>query len=82
MSVKALQEYTRISRYARYNPKKKRRETWDEQVHRVMDMHRQKYAEFLPEIEPYLEEAEIALKKKHVLGSQRALQFGGNAILK
>jgi hypothetical protein len=40
MSIKALQEYTRVAKYARYNEKKRRRETWKEQVDRVMDMHR------------------------------------------
>ena len=80
MSIKELQEYTRISKYARYNQENKRRETWDEQINRVMGMHNIKYAG-VPNITKELEMAEYAMKKKLVLGSQRALQFGGRAIL-
>jgi ribonucleoside-triphosphate reductase (thioredoxin) len=82
MSIKQLQEFTRIARYARYNPDKGRRETWIEQTKRVIGMHRDKYADIIDVAEPYIKEAEIALKKRLVLGSQRALQFGGPAILK
>jgi ribonucleoside-diphosphate reductase alpha chain len=34
-----LQDYIAISRYARYSPGKRRRETWSEAVARVRDMH-------------------------------------------
>ncbi len=34
-----LQDYIAISRYARYSPAKRRRETWSEAVGRVRDMH-------------------------------------------
>ena len=81
MSINALMEYTRISKYARYNSEKQRRETWDEQINRVIDMHKKKYAEFLPNIKEEMDIAEYAMKRKWVLGSQRALQFGGRAIL-
>ncbi len=43
MSIKALSDYTIHSRYAKYIPEKKRRETWVEQVDRVMQMHIDKY---------------------------------------
>lgn len=81
MSIKELQEYTRISKYARYNNECKRRETWDEQINRVMNMHKIKYVDVLADIKKEMEMAEYAMKKKLVLGSQRALQFGGRAIL-
>lgn len=81
MSIKALQEYTRISKYAKYLPTKHRRETWIEQCDRVFEMHRQKFNYCKDEIEPYLQEAEKALQRKEILGSQRALQFGGQPIL-
>ena len=32
------------SKYAKYDDKKQRRETWEEAVGRVFDMHRKKYA--------------------------------------
>lgn len=85
MSIEALQEFTRISRYARYNEEKGRRETWKEQITRVMNMHKVKYKTELeqkPALVEYFNIAEKALLKTKVLGSQRALQFGGPAILK
>ena len=39
MSVKALSDYTIYAKYARYVPEKKRRESWDEMVDRVFEMH-------------------------------------------
>jgi hypothetical protein len=50
MSVKALQDYTFVSKYARYLPEKKRRETWTEAVERVRDMHLRKYPQIYDEI--------------------------------
>ena len=81
MSLKELMEYTRISKYARYNKEENRRENWDEQIQRVSSMHRTKYADIIDTIQDELIKAEYAMKKKIVLGSQRALQFGGRAIL-
>lgn len=81
MSIKELMEYTRISKYARYNKEENRRETWDEQINRVMDMHKVRYADVLSDIKEELDKSEYAMKRKLVLGSQRALQFGGRAIL-
>lgn len=83
MSIKALQEYTRISKYARFDPEKGRRETWDEQVERVFAMHRKKLGEEKSNaIADDLAFAEEMVKRKRVLGSQRALQFGGDPIIK
>lgn len=76
MSVKALQDYTFTSKYARYLPEKKRRETWNEAVDRVRDMHIRRY----PQIEEEIRWAFEQSRQKRVLGSQRALQFGGTAI--
>lgn len=82
MSIKALQDYTIYAKYAKYNNELKRRETWDEQVDRVFSMHERKF-------QPYMEnetfkqafvKAKELVKKKRVLGSQRALQFGGPSI--
>lgn len=81
MSIKALQEYTRFSKYAKYIPEKRRRESWNEQIDRVMAMHREKFAPFLPELEDDLQFVEGMLRQKRILGSQRALQFGGSPIL-
>lgn len=78
MSVKALQDYTYYSKYARYNKKDKRRETWAEAVDRVRDMHLKRY----PQISEEINWAFDASKQKRALGSQRALQFGGTPIEK
>jgi len=86
MSTKALGDYTFYSRYARHKPEESRRETWNETCNRVFDdMHYEKYANEViqhPELKDYIEEAREGLKKKRILGSQRALQFGGAPILK
>ena len=78
-----LPEYTRIARYAQYNVKEKRRETWVEQIERVFKMHKVKFAHLF-ENEEFTEVFQFAkdyVLQKKVLGSQRALQFGGPAIL-
>jgi len=85
MSIRALQDYIFYSRYARHLPEKKRRETFRETVDRVFDMHRRKYVNELAqseELRELISIAERALASKTILGSQRALQFGGEAILK
>jgi ribonucleoside-diphosphate reductase alpha chain len=84
MSIKELSEFTRISKYSRYLPEKQRRESWKEQVDRMMDMHKT-HLESLEVFENVKDEwafAKDMLMKKRVLGSQRALQFGGDATLK
>jgi ribonucleoside-triphosphate reductase len=78
MSIRALQDYTYYSKYARFNQKAKRRETWNEAVDRVFAMHLEKY----PHCQDEIEWAVDLVKNKRVLGSQRALQFGGEPIKK
>lgn len=69
--------------YSRWDDKKNRYESWDEAVHRVMDMHRQFYSDKMTaELEALVNEAESAYRDKYVLGAQRALQFGGDQLLK
>jgi len=82
MSYKALADYTQYSKYARYSKEKNRRETWNEQVERVFKMHEEKFGNKLNAIRDEFEWAKEMVKKKRVLGSQRALQFGGEPILK
>ncbi len=78
MSLKTLSDYTFVSRYARYNKEFGRRETWDEAIERVKNMHLTKY----PMVKSEIEWAFEHVHKKIALGSQRALQFGGDPILK
>jgi len=85
MSLKALSDYTIVSRYALFNKKKARRETWEEAVTRIFDMHRKKYAPQIAQFPELGEAIDLAQKmqiKKRVLAAQRSLQFAGDPILK
>lgn len=69
--------------YSRWDDSKNRYETWDEAVERVMNMHRTYYKDRMsPELEQLMLEVEEGYKNKLFLGSQRALQFGGEQLLK
>ena len=69
--------------YSRWDDNKNRYEMWDESVSRVMDMHREFYADKMtPELQLLIDEAESSYKLKYALGAQRALQFGGDQLLK
>lgn len=86
MSLKSLMNYTFVSKYARWNQDKKRRETWNEAVDRVKQMMLDKYVldgdPNSSEIKNQIEFAYDMMRKKRVLGSQRALQFGGSPVFK
>jgi ribonucleoside-diphosphate reductase alpha chain len=98
MSLKSLMDYTFVSKYARWIPEKRRRETWNEAVDRVKQMMLDKYVNSQISDEPLgsatldiaatdairkeIEWAYEQMRKKKVLGSQRALQFGGSPIFK
>ena len=79
-ALQELQNYTFVSKYARWIEEKNRRETWKEAVDRVRNMMHTKYDEF--GIKDDIDWAYDIMYKKKVLGSQRALQFGGDPILK
>lgn len=79
-ALQELQNYTFVSKYARWIEDKNRRETWKEAVERVKNMMHTKYADF--NISDDINWAYDMMYKKKVLGSQRALQFGGEPILK
>lgn len=79
-ALQELQNYTFVSKYARWIESKQRRETWKEAVERVKGMMLTKYSAF--GINEDIEWAYDMMYKKKVLGSQRALQFGGEPILK
>jgi ribonucleoside-diphosphate reductase alpha chain len=79
-ALQELQNYTFVSKYARWLEDKNRRETWKEAVERVRSMMHTKYGSF--GISEEIDWAYDMMYKKKVLGSQRALQFGGDPILK
>lgn len=79
-ALQELQNYTFVSKYARWIPEKNRRETWKEAVERVKNMMHTMYAD--KNISEDINWAYDMMYKKKVLGSQRGLQFGGEPILK
>ena len=82
---KLLSEAKFYDGYSRFNDELERYETWDEAVDRVIGMHEGYYAEQNDGdngLQMYIDEARQAYKEQRVLGAQRALQFGGDQILK
>lgn len=78
--LNALQDYIFTSKYARWSEEKQRRETWKEAVDRVRGMMLEKYADC--GIDDDINWAYDMMQKKRILGSQRALQFGGKPAMK
>lgn len=69
--------------YSRYREDEGRYESWAESVSRVMRMHEKKYADKMtPELAAYIVEIEQAYASKLFAGAQRALQFGGDQLLR
>lgn len=79
-AIQELQNYTFVSKYARWIESENRRETWKEAVDRVKSMMHLQYKD--KNIMEEINWAYDMMYKKKVLGSQRALQFGGDPILK
>jgi ribonucleoside-diphosphate reductase alpha chain len=82
MSIQALQDYVFTSKYSRYIPEKQRRETYAEAVDRVIEMHRRHFSAKGLDIDDLLEEVRGGMQRRLMLGSQRAMQFGGDPILR
>lgn len=76
MPANSLQDYIFTSRYARHQADKNRRETWDETINRVRDMH----LRACPQIKDEILWAFEKVREKRVLPSMRSMQFGGQAI--
>lgn len=69
--------------YSRYLDEHRRYETWEEAIQRVMNMHRNYYKDKMTDaLAELIDEVEQAYKDKLFLGAQRALQFGGEQLLK
>ena len=79
-ALNELQNYTFVSKYARWIESENRRETWKEAVDRVKNMMHTQYKD--KNISEQIDWAYDLMFKKRVLGCQRALQFGGKPILK
>ena len=77
-------EYVFLSKYSKIHDGKK--ETWQEAVNRVMDMHLKRYSGMVkPEDEAEFSKmfayAYSLYSEQRVLGAQRALQYGGELML-
>ena len=75
LGLDALSKLTVFSKYAKYIPELKRRETWDEIVDRYQNMMIKKY----PSLEEAIIKSAELIRAKKVLPSMRALQFAGRA---
>ena len=71
-----LSEITTYMKYAKFDPAKNRRETWQELVTRNKEMHQAKF----PKLHDEIEEAYKLVYDKKVLPSMRSLQFAGKPI--
>jgi len=79
--LKELSNYTFTSKYPRYNPTLKRRNTFEETIDLVREMHIRKYKDILSDED--MGRIEWAFKKSkdsYVLPAMRSLQFAGPAI--
>lgn len=74
----AIADYIVPSKYARYLPEKKRRETYPEAVDRVRGMHLRRFAG--RGLDETINWAFDKVQNKEVLPSMRSMQFGGQAI--
>lgn len=70
-----FQEYIHLSRYARYDEEKGRRETWEETVTRYCDFWKDKYGAVFPYNDVYL-----GILNMDVMPSMRALMSAGTAL--
>ena len=81
MTTKNLSDFTFTSKYAKYLPESKRRETWEETVMRSRAMMIKKYKDS-PMAIPFIVRAYDDVLAKKVLPSMRSMQFAGDPIFK
>ena len=63
-TLKEMSNFVFASKYARYNEKAKRRETWEEAVSRVEAMHLKKYSNLPKEDKDLIKEAFNSVREK------------------
>lgn len=69
-----LKDFIFLDKYARQRPDGQR-ETWDDAVDRVRDMHRRRY----PQLDTEIVDAFELVRQRRVMPSMRSMQFGGLA---
>jgi ribonucleoside-triphosphate reductase len=80
IGLEEISKFIFISKYARYNEKLKRRETWEEAASRVEEMHLKKYSFLSKDDKDKIKWAFDLVRDKYVVPSMRGMQFGGKAI--
>lgn len=73
-----MADFCFVSKYSKYLPNKKRRETWNETIDRGEQMFREKYPQ--EEVQPVIDFVFKHYRNKDILASQRNLQFAGPAV--
>jgi ribonucleoside-diphosphate reductase alpha chain len=76
LASKALSDITTFMKYAKYVPKKQRRETWKEIVDRNRAMHIARF----PALNDEINDAYDFVYDKKILPSMRSLQFAGKPV--
>lgn len=76
---KFLSDLKLYSDYLKWDSDKKRYETWEEGVDKILNTHAVKYG---PKIASYLDEVRTPLYNKEFLTSQRNLQYRGEQVFK
>jgi ribonucleoside-triphosphate reductase (thioredoxin) len=78
--LEEMSNFIFTSKYARYDEKKGRRETWEEAVGRLEKMHLKRFSHLPPEDINEIRWAFDKVREKLIVPSMRSLQFGGKAI--
>lgn len=77
LATKILSDITVFTKYAKYIPEIRRRETWEEICERNMAMHIRRYPHIREQIKSVYQRFVLP---KRILPSMRSLQFGGRPI--
>lgn len=78
--LEEVSNYIVATKYARYNEELGRRETWEEAVGRLEDMHLRKFSHLEYEQLAEIRKAFDLVREKRVVPSMRSIQYGGIAI--
>ena len=78
--LEEISNFIFLSKYSRYNEKLGRRESWNEAVSRVENMHLKKYYFLSDKDKQEINQSFDLVRSKMVVPSMRSLQFGGKAI--
>lgn len=83
MSNKVMQEFNFISKYSHFIPETNKKESWDESVSRIYNMHEVYYKDVMtPELKKLIDYSKQAEIDRKILSAQRVRQFAGVGILK